>query len=88
MDELTQQNAALVEEATAASQAMAGQVRELNDMLARYDVGTAAAAAPAAERTPMAAAAAAVRTAPQPAEDDTRLQSRRAAGAGGEWIEA
>ena len=39
MDELTQQNAALVEEATAASQAMAEQVRGLNEMLARFQVG-------------------------------------------------
>ena len=48
MDELTQQNAALVEEATAASQAMVEQVRGLNDMLARFQVGHAelAAAAP------------------------------------------
>jgi hypothetical protein len=38
MDELTQQNAALVEQATAASQAMAEQVRGLNEMLARYRV--------------------------------------------------
>ncbi|HEY6482510.1 MAG TPA: methyl-accepting chemotaxis protein [Steroidobacteraceae bacterium] len=36
MDELTQQNAALVEEATAASQAMAEQVRGLNQLLERY----------------------------------------------------
>ena len=36
MDELTQQNAALVEQATAASQAMADQARELNEMMARY----------------------------------------------------
>jgi len=42
MDELTQQNAALVEQATAASQAMAEQVRGLNDMLARYRVAEAA----------------------------------------------
>jgi methyl-accepting chemotaxis protein len=41
MDELTQQNAALVEEATAASQAMAEQVRGLNEMLARYRVAEA-----------------------------------------------
>jgi methyl-accepting chemotaxis protein len=49
MDELTQQNAALVEEATAASQAMVEQVRGLNDMLARFQVAYAelAAAAPA-----------------------------------------
>jgi methyl-accepting chemotaxis protein len=39
MDELTQQNAALVEEGTAASQAMAEQVRGLNEMLARFQVG-------------------------------------------------
>jgi methyl-accepting chemotaxis protein len=42
MDELTQQNAALVEEATAASQAMAEQVRGLNEMLARYRIAEAA----------------------------------------------
>jgi methyl-accepting chemotaxis protein len=38
MDELTQQNAALVEQATAASQGMADQARELNEMMARYRV--------------------------------------------------
>jgi hypothetical protein len=42
MDELTQQNAALVEQATAASQAMAEQVRGLNEMLARYQTAEAA----------------------------------------------
>src|SRR6201999_4328706 len=45
MDELTQQNAALVEQATAASQAMAEQVRGLNEMLARYRVAEAALSA-------------------------------------------
>ena len=38
MDELTQQNAALVEQATASSQAMADQARELNEMMSRYSV--------------------------------------------------
>ena len=38
MDELTQQNAALVEQATAASQAMADQARQLNEMMGRYYV--------------------------------------------------
>jgi len=38
MDELTQQNAALVEQATASSQAMADQARELNEMMSRYRV--------------------------------------------------
>ncbi|HEY4213877.1 MAG TPA: methyl-accepting chemotaxis protein [Steroidobacteraceae bacterium] len=41
MDELTQQNAALVEEATAASQALAGQSRDLNHLMERYDIGAA-----------------------------------------------
>ena len=48
MDELTQQNAALVEQATAASQAMVEQVRGLNEMLARFDVGDTSAKEPAA----------------------------------------
>jgi methyl-accepting chemotaxis protein len=38
LDELTQQNAALVEEASAASQAMAEQARQLNDTMAHYRV--------------------------------------------------
>ena len=38
MDELTQQNATLVEEATAASSAMAQQARGLSDMMGRYRV--------------------------------------------------
>jgi len=63
MDELTQQNAALVEEATAASQAMAEQVRGLNEMLARFQVGmaelTAPTSAPAAHVAKAATAAAA-----------------------------
>ena len=39
LDELTQQNAALVEEASAASQSMADQARGLNGTLSRYRVG-------------------------------------------------
>jgi len=38
MDELTQQNASLVEEATASSQAMSGQARALYEMMSRYRV--------------------------------------------------
>jgi methyl-accepting chemotaxis protein len=52
MDELTQQNAALVEEATAASQAMAEQVRGLNEMLGRFQVGMAEITAPTAAAAP------------------------------------
>jgi methyl-accepting chemotaxis protein len=51
MDELTQQNAALVEEATASSQAMADQARELNEMMARYRVAGGDAAVSRAPRT-------------------------------------
>ncbi len=58
MDELTQQNAALVEQATAASQGMTTEAGALNGLLARYDfagvansmgpgIGGAAAHAPA-----------------------------------------
>ncbi len=39
MDTTTQQNAALVEQASAASQAIVEQAQALNSMIARYDVG-------------------------------------------------
>jgi methyl-accepting chemotaxis protein len=58
LDELTQQNAALVEEATAASQTMADQARGLNDSMQRFHVkGSPAAPAttPRAADTPAAA---------------------------------
>jgi methyl-accepting chemotaxis protein len=61
LDELTQQNAALVEEATAASQTMAEQAKGLNDSMQRYHVkgsaATAAVAAVPASRAESAAAA-------------------------------
>ena len=79
MDELTQQNAALVEEATAASQAMAQQARELNEMMGRYRLAAAligagltrnAGAAPAATAAAVRAAAA------QAARGATRTERR------------
>ena len=60
MDELTQQNAALVEEATAASQTMAEQVRGLNQMLDRYRVDDMIEAAKNYVAPPAAAASARV----------------------------
>jgi methyl-accepting chemotaxis protein len=45
MDETTQQNAALVEEAAAASQAIVEQAQSLTNMIARYNVGASAATA-------------------------------------------
>jgi methyl-accepting chemotaxis protein len=47
LDELTQQNAALVEEASAASQAMAEQARGLNSSMERYRVNEDGEQAPA-----------------------------------------
>jgi methyl-accepting chemotaxis protein len=56
MDELTQQNAALVEQATASSQAMADQARELNEMMNRYrvqkDGQSSASGTPVSSRAP------------------------------------
>ena len=63
MDEMTQQNAALVEEASAASHSMAEQARSLSQMMARYQLGEATSRvlppqpvtflmAPAAQRSP------------------------------------
>ncbi len=57
MDELTQQNAALVEQATAASQAMADQARELNEMMNRYRVRQSAGDKHEQSQTALAAAA-------------------------------
>ena len=73
MDEMTQQNAALVEEASAASQSMAGQAKALNDMMDRFEVSpeaaqaAAAAMAAASSERPAAAKPAAAKAAP-PAE--------------------
>ena len=52
MDELTQQNAALVEQATAASQGLTTEAGALNEMMARYDF-TGVAAINAAPRHSM-----------------------------------
>jgi len=49
LDELTQQNAALVEEASAASQAMAEQARGLNGAMQRYKVNAVAGIAAGAD---------------------------------------
>jgi methyl-accepting chemotaxis protein len=56
MDEMTQQNAALVEQATAASQSMADQARDLTKMMERFQVGEAGAAARASRPEPVPAA--------------------------------
>lgn len=48
MDEMTQQNAALVEQATAASQSMADQARDLTVMMEKYQVNDAVSGVSAA----------------------------------------
>jgi methyl-accepting chemotaxis protein len=61
LDELTQQNAALVEQASAASQAMAEQARGLNENMSRYTVAgvvTEARAAKAAAKATTSSASA------------------------------
>jgi len=54
LDELTQQNAALVEQASAASQAMAEQARDLNSSMARYQVNTSTDSSAADSAVPAA----------------------------------
>jgi len=58
MDEMTQQNAALVEQATAASQSMADQARDLTKMMERYQVGESSAPVSPASRPAAASKAA------------------------------
>jgi len=50
MDQTTQQNAALVEEARASSQAIVEQAQALNVMIARYKIDDTRAPARAASR--------------------------------------
>jgi methyl-accepting chemotaxis protein len=65
MDEVTQQNAALVEEASAAAQALTAQAANLTQMIARYQVGEGSAdEAPRAAARPPAAARLVERRAP------------------------
>jgi methyl-accepting chemotaxis protein len=57
MDSMTQQNAALVEEATAAAQALTEQSSHLSQLVAHYDVGAARSPQRAVRPTPSAAQA-------------------------------
>jgi methyl-accepting chemotaxis protein len=63
MDEMTQQNAALVEQATAASQSMADQARDLNKMMGRFRIDETTAVgwvSPSAQRANVALASGAL----------------------------
>jgi methyl-accepting chemotaxis protein len=58
MDDVTQQNAALVEEASAAAQALTEQASNLTQLISRYRVGEGSAEAPRAAARPTAVPAA------------------------------
>jgi methyl-accepting chemotaxis protein len=88
MDSSTQQNAALVEQAAAASQAIVEQAQSLNTMVARYNVG--ADAAGTVRRAKPAAIAAAERRAPArvaPKVNQDTAPLKKAAGSDTEWNE-
>ena len=93
MDQGTQQNAAMVEQSTAASHALAREAASLNQLLSRFNLGqtagrsAAAAYAPAAHtspvRTPSAAPVRAASGASRPAPSPARALSRKIASAFG-----
>ncbi|HUN75102.1 MAG TPA: methyl-accepting chemotaxis protein [Steroidobacteraceae bacterium] len=86
MDELTQQNAALVEQATAASQAMAQQAGELNQMMVRYELAEALARAHSdrtAGRAPTGAGGAAAQRERRRPSRPWSAAKRKATGSGG-----
>jgi methyl-accepting chemotaxis protein len=69
MDKITQQNAALVEEAAAAAKSMEEQTEELSNIVAAFQIGTASAATPPVSRaTPVRPSPATVKAAPHPAK--------------------
>ena len=57
MDQVTQQNAAMVEESTAASRALARETEELSGLVGRFQLGTRSAAAPVRPAAPRPVAA-------------------------------
>jgi methyl-accepting chemotaxis protein len=79
MDEMTQQNAALVEQATAASQSMADQARDLTKMMDRFQVGEAGSAGRASRSEAVPAARPERRSANRPFAGKPRLAAKRAA---------
>ena len=79
MDELTQQNAALVEQATAASQSLADQSRDLNQLMERFNIGGAAQTSGAARRAAQAEPAAQARTASAPSKTQPTGRRRSSA---------
>ena len=99
MDQVTQQNAAMVEQATAAAASLRGESQGLSDLVARFNIGRAASAyvAPARKAAPVAGPAPAQpgRHAPAPnpvAEARAKLSAfvetpKRAVNASDDWEE-
>jgi methyl-accepting chemotaxis protein len=73
MDEMTQQNAALVEESTAASQSMATQARALSQTMEGYRVGEAASNTAVSNSVRNRPSAPRVRAAPPPVRKSAAL---------------
>ncbi len=91
MDETTQQNAALVEEATAAARAMEDQAVQLGEAVARFRLAsqgtTAIPARPLAAPVPRQVAAAAPTAKPVPARTLRTATAQPALAADGDWQE-
>jgi len=91
MDQTTQQNAALVEEASAASQAIVEQAQALNGMIARYNVGGESVAKPLAKAAGTERRSAARPWANRPAAASNTAAAaaspRKAVGSDSEWKE-
>ena len=79
MDQVTQQNAAMVEESNAASAALAGEAERLRDLIARFQFGDSNRSS-ARITTPIAAANASHRPAASPARKMTAQIARSFAG--------
>jgi methyl-accepting chemotaxis protein len=67
MDQTTQQNAAMVEEATAASHSLTHEAETLNQLVSKFDVGTIAVAAPRRAPEKVVASPASAKSKPQAA---------------------
>nr|MBH1362579.1 methyl-accepting chemotaxis protein [Stenotrophomonas maltophilia] len=91
MDETTQQNAALVEEATAAARAMEDQAVQLGEAVARFRLASqgtmAIPARPLAAPVPRQLAAAAPAAKPAPARALRTATAQPALAADGDWQE-
>ncbi|CAN7180970.1 methyl-accepting chemotaxis protein [Phenylobacterium sp. LjRoot219] len=77
MDQVTQQNAAMVEESTAASHSLAQETQELSRLMGRFRTGAPSAAAGPARRAPPAA-----RPSPRAAAPQLKTFSTHAGGGG------